>query len=102
MTLTASLLGYADSEGGVLVGGGQTLEVEVRLSPEPIACILIVVEATRLEVNGMMADVRRRAETGWGTVLMEEELYLSADARQPGPRTSCTNTAPMSYPMARS
>jgi|GEM_PF-173277 len=76
VTVTASLLGYADSEGGVLVGGGQTIDVEVRLSPQPIEMEPIVVEATRLEINVMLSEVRRRAERGWGTVLMEEDLEL--------------------------
>ncbi len=74
VTVTASSLGYADSEGGVLVGGGQTIDIEVRLSPQPIEMEPIVVEATRLEINVMLADVRRRAESGWGTVLMGEEF----------------------------
>jgi hypothetical protein len=75
LTLTASLFGYADAHGGVVMGGGQTLDLEVRLSPRPIELEPIVVEAVSLDIgDGMLADVRRRADWGWGTVLLTEEL----------------------------
>lgn len=76
--ITVSLLGFAEAKGGVVLGGGQTLELEVRLSPEPIELEPIVVQAARLAIDGgMLEDVRRRAEGGWGTVLLREELELS-------------------------
>ena len=75
--LTVSLLGFAEAKGGVVLGGGQTLELEVRLSPEPIELEPIVVQAARLAIGGgILEDVRRRAEGGWGTVLLREELEL--------------------------
>jgi len=83
VTVTASMLGYGDAEGSVVVGGGQTVQIEVRLSPRPIELEPIVVEATRLEIDGVLADVQRRAERGWGTVLMSEQLE---------PRRSVTRT----------
>jgi len=84
VTLNVALLGFADSEGVLVIGGGQILDVEVRLSPQPIEMDPIVVVATRLEINVMLADVRRRAERGWGTVLMEKEL----EARRSVTRTT--------------
>jgi hypothetical protein len=72
--LRASMLGYADAVGGVVMGGGQTLEVEIHLSPEPIEMEPIVVEASRIDMGGLLAEVRRRAEWGFGTVLLEDEL----------------------------
>jgi outer membrane cobalamin receptor len=75
--ITVSLLGFAEAKGGVVLGGGQTLELEVRLSPEPIELEPIVVQAARLAIGGgILEDVRRRAEGGWGTVLLREELEL--------------------------
>mgnify|MGYP001056427042 CR=1 FL=1 len=70
----AYMLGYADAVGGVVVGGGQTLEVEIHLSPEPIEMEPIVVEASRIDMGGLLAEVRRRAEWGFGTVLLEDDL----------------------------
>jgi outer membrane cobalamin receptor len=77
MDLTASLLGFAEAKGGIVLGGGQTLELEVRLSPEPVELEPIVVQAARLAAGGgILEDVRRRAESGWGTVLLREDLEL--------------------------
>lgn len=72
--IQVSLLGHAPAEGAVMVGGGLTVKIEVRLSPQPIELDPIVVEATRLEINATLVDVRRRAARGFGTVLMSDEL----------------------------
>jgi hypothetical protein len=73
--IVASLMGFADATGGIVVGGGQTLELEVRLSLQPIELEPIVVEASRMDLGGgILGDVRRRAQRGWGTVLLREDL----------------------------
>jgi hypothetical protein len=84
VTLHVSLMGYADSEGSLDVRGGQTVDLEVRLSTQPIEMDPIVVEAVRLDIAGTLVEVRKRAESGWGTVLMEEEL----GARRSASRTT--------------
>jgi hypothetical protein len=73
-TLDVSRLGYAAVTGTVVIGGGQTLTVRVRLSEQPIALDPIVVEAVRSTGGGVLAEVRRRAELPWGTVLIGETL----------------------------
>ncbi len=72
--LSVSRLGYAPARGTVVIGGGQTLTVRVQLSEEPIALDPIVVEAVRSSGGGVLAEVRRRAELPWGTVLIGEAL----------------------------
>ncbi len=72
--LRVSFLGYGDAEGEVVVGGGQTVTVEIRLSPRPIELEPIVVEAVRFSTGGILADVQRRANSAWGTVVLGEDL----------------------------
>jgi hypothetical protein len=74
VTLRASFLGYGDAEGEVIVGGGQDLTVEMRLSPRPIEMEPLVVEAVRSRGAGMLADVELRSRSAWGTVLLGEVL----------------------------
>ena len=73
-TLDVSRLGYAAATGAVVIGGGQTLTVRVRLSEQPIALDPIVVEAVGSSGGGVLAEVRRRTELPWGTVLIGEAL----------------------------
>ncbi len=73
-TVTASAFGYAEASGEVVIGGGQTLTIEVRLSERPIELDPIVVEAVRSRTGGILEDVRRRAASPWGTVLIGETL----------------------------
>lgn len=74
VVVTASVLGHASARGEVVVGGGQTLTIEVRMSEQPIELEPIVVEAVRFSGGDMLQDVRRRAASPWGTVLMGEVL----------------------------
>ena len=73
-TLDVSHLGYADARGTVLIGGGQTLTIRVRLSEQPIELDAIVVEAVRSTGRGLLDEVRRRAALPWGAVLIGETL----------------------------
>lgn len=73
-SISAAFLGYAPSEGTVVVGGGQEVSLEVRLSSQAIELDPIVVEAVRFSGGGMLADVRRRASSAFGVVLIGESL----------------------------
>jgi hypothetical protein len=73
-TVGASFLGYADSEGEVMLAGGGSMGIEIRIGIQPIELDAIVVEAVRFSSGGVLGDVRRRATSAFGTVLMGEEL----------------------------
>lgn len=72
--LSVSHLGFAEASGSLVLGGGQSVSIEILLSPQPIELDPIVVEAVRFSSGGMLADVRRRAASAWGTVVLGDEL----------------------------
>ncbi len=74
ISIDVSHLGLGRAAGEVVVAAGQTVTVEMRLSSHPIELEPLVVVAVRYSSGGMLAEVRRRAESAWGTVLMGETL----------------------------
>lgn len=78
--LSVRLVGYATANGTVEVSGGQAVTLEVRMTEQPIELDPIVVEAVRFDRDpGLLAPVRRRAEMGWGQILIGEELEAVED-----------------------
>lgn len=70
----ASFLGYADSEGEIIVAGGQDLSIQIRMDIQAVEMDPILVESVRFGGRGLLADVQRRARSGFGTVLMGQSL----------------------------
>ena len=71
--VTASYLGYADSEGEIIVSAGQDLAVQIQMNVQAVEIDPILVESVRFG-RGLLADVQRRARSGFGTVVMGQEL----------------------------
>jgi hypothetical protein len=70
----ASLLGYADTDGAVELGGGQTVEIEVRLATQPIELDPVNVTVRSEPLQGPIAGFNDRLESGRGTFILAEEI----------------------------
>lgn len=80
--LSVRCLGYADAQGVVRLAPGQLLEVEVALRTEAIPLDPIVVTATRRALPAWApAGLERRLLSGWGSIMMEEEIRTRSPHR---------------------
>lgn len=75
--LRVSRLGYADSEGSVVVEEATFVEVEILMDVEPLPIDPITVTATRndrpLVLPGLQ-DLEVRRRSGWGQFILEEDI----------------------------
>jgi hypothetical protein len=82
VTLRATHLGYAVAEGAARVGPGEAVEVEIALTTEaiPVDPITVTVSGRSLplwEIHGL----DRRIRSGWGTIILQEEIQQRAPSR---------------------
>ncbi|MFO7892430.1 MAG: carboxypeptidase regulatory-like domain-containing protein [Longimicrobiales bacterium] len=70
----ATLLGYADADGTVELSGGQTAEMEIRLSTRPIEVEPITVTVRAEPLSGPIAGFNDRLESGRGTFILADEI----------------------------